>query len=111
MSTKHPDPGIQAAIEVVQEMLDNEEDTTHDDARLLRCVLSELRALPAQDTSALVEVGREFHEAVEDLCDWMNNNDLSADHKDQKPQDFERLCQAMIKHRVALARQRQKEGA
>ncbi len=38
---------------------------------------------------------REFVEATEALLDWMNGNDLVADHADQRPKDYERLCTAL----------------
>lgn len=47
--------------------------------------------------------GEEFLAAVEGLLDWMNANDLTADHKDQCPEDFHRLVSAMIAFRAALA--------
>lgn len=47
--------------------------------------------------------GREFLAAAEALLDWMNGNDLSADHADQKPEDYERLCAALEKFSAALA--------
>jgi hypothetical protein len=50
--------------------------------------------------------GAEFMGAVEALCDWMNGNDLSADHAEQKPGDFKRLSVAMEAFRAALAKAR-----
>lgn len=38
---------------------------------------------------------REFVEATEALLDWMNGNDMSADHAEQKPEDYKRLCAAL----------------
>lgn len=44
---------------------------------------------------SLEPASREFVAAVEALLDWMNGNDMSADHADQKPQDYKRLCTAL----------------
>ena len=38
---------------------------------------------------------REFVEATVLLLDWMNGNDMSADHAEQKPEDYKRLCAAL----------------
>lgn len=47
--------------------------------------------------------GREFIEAAEAVFDWMNGNDLSADHEEQHPDDFERVSKALVAFRAALA--------
>lgn len=38
----------------------------------------------------------EFVKATEALVDWMNGNDMSADHAEQKPEDHKRLCAALM---------------
>lgn len=48
--------------------------------------------------------GKAFLKAVEALCDWMNGNDLSADHESQKPEDFKAICESMVAFRAALAK-------
>ena len=45
--------------------------------------------------SDLMREVREFHASVELLLDWMNGNDLAADHADQKPEDFARLSSSL----------------
>ena len=47
--------------------------------------------------------GREFMEAAEAVFDWMNGNDLSADHEEQHPDDFERVSKALVAFRAALS--------
>lgn len=53
---------------------------------------------------------REFLAATELLCDWMNGNDISADHSDQKPEDYERLCAAMERMQDALGDNAEHKG-
>ncbi len=56
---------------------------------------------------ALDELRREgaaFLEAVEALLDWMNGNDLSADHEDQQPKDYARVCATLTSFRAAIAK-------
>ena len=48
------------------------------------------------------KAAREFLAAAESLCDWMNGNDLAADHAGQKPEDYERLCTTMERLQAAL---------
>lgn len=55
------------------------------------------------EREALRKTASEFLEAVEALCDWMNGNDLSADHADQCPEDFECLCRTMEALQSALS--------
>lgn len=50
----------------------------------------------------LVEDGRAFLLAVEALCDWMNDNDMAADHQDQRPDDFKRVSETMERFRATL---------
>lgn len=45
---------------------------------------------------------REFLVATELLCDWMNGNDLSSDHAEQKPEDCRRMCAAMERLQTVL---------
>jgi hypothetical protein len=47
--------------------------------------------------------GQEFLEAAEAVFDWMNGNDLSADHEEQRPDDFRRVSEALVAFRTALA--------
>jgi len=47
--------------------------------------------------------GREFMEAAEAVFDWMNGNDLSADHEEQHPEDFARVSKALVAFRAALS--------
>ena len=54
--------------------------------------------------SEMLEDGKEFLEAAEAVFDWMNGNDLSADHAEQRPGDFERISVALVKFRAAIAR-------
>lgn len=51
---------------------------------------------------ALVDAGSAFHEATERLLDWMNGNDLSADHAEQKPADFQALSSSLVAFADAL---------
>jgi len=51
----------------------------------------------------LLENGRAFLKAVEALCDWMNGNEIAADHKAAKPDDFNRLCETMVSFRSSIA--------
>lgn len=60
-------------------------------------------ASPRDELVMLKEAGREFLEAAEAVFDWMNGNDLSADHSEQKPEDFERVSEALVKFRALLA--------
>ena len=46
---------------------------------------------------------REFLPAVEALLDWMSGNDLSADHADQRPDDYTRLCVSLERMQAALS--------
>ena len=54
--------------------------------------------------------GKEFLEAAEAVFDWMNGNDLSADHEEQKPDDFKRVSEALVAFRTALAALPAKQG-
>lgn len=54
--------------------------------------------------TGLLEDGKEFLEAAEAVFDWMNGNDLSADHAEQRPGDFERVSSALVKFRAAIAK-------
>ena len=54
----------------------------------------------------LLGAAEEFLRAADALFDWMNGCDLSADHRDSKPEDFARLCAALPAFRAALAEAR-----
>lgn len=56
-----------------------------------------------EPVASLRKSGQEFLEAAEAVFDWMNGNDLSADHEEQKPDDFERVSKALVEFRAALS--------
>ncbi len=58
--------------------------------------------MPKKSPAEIEASAREFLEATESLCDWMNDNDLSADHAAQQPADFVRFCAAMERLQEAL---------
>lgn len=51
---------------------------------------------------ALEEAVREYMAAVERAFDWMNGNDLVADHSEQCPEDYDRINAASERLRAAL---------
>ena len=60
-------------------------------------------AIPiAEAVPAVVGASAEFLAATEALLNWMNGNDLSADHADQCPADYDRLCTALESIQEAL---------
>lgn len=78
------------------------------DPDTIRSLITELQALRASTASgepvaSLRKSGQEFLEAAEAVFDWMNGNDLSADHEEQKPDDFERVSKALVEFRAALS--------
>lgn len=48
-------------------------------------------------------LAQEFLKSVEALLDWMNGNDLSADHAESCPEDYERLDDLLPKFRASIA--------
>lgn len=58
--------------------------------------------MPKKSPDEIEAASRDFLAATEKLCDWMNGNDLVADHADQKPEDYERFCAAMERLQAAL---------
>lgn len=54
------------------------------------------------EKAKLHKTGQEYLVASEAVFDWMNGNDLSADHEEQCPQDFARVCKAIVEFRSAL---------
>ena len=48
-----------------------------------------------REVERLREAGLEFYKATSALLDWMNGNDMSADHHASKPDDFGRLNDAL----------------
>lgn len=60
---------------------------------------------PVVTDSDIRTKGREFLEAAEAVFDWMNGNDLSADHEAQHPEDFDRVSSALVAFRAALSPQ------
>ncbi|AXV16467.1 hypothetical protein CYG48_12685 [Neorhizobium sp. SOG26] len=67
------------------------------------------RRFPAPETN-VDGAARDFMGATEALLDWMNGNELAADHKRQRPEDFERLCTTMQALHAALASEGQADG-
>ena len=57
---------------------------------------------PAPADAGVVEKAKAFLSAVVSLCDWLNGNDLSADHARLRPDDFGALSTAMTDLRAAL---------
>ncbi|MDQ0996914.1 hypothetical protein QFZ34_002096 [Phyllobacterium ifriqiyense] len=55
-----------------------------------------------QSQNDLLETGKTFIAAVEQLLDWMNGNDLVSDHADQCPEDYKMLCDALPAFRSAI---------
>ena len=68
------------------------------------------RASPQPDLVKVLGASKDLREAIELLCDWMNNNDLVWDHADQKPDDFQRLCDAMEVYDAALMQVKKGNG-
>lgn len=50
----------------------------------------------------LEQTGASFLADVDCLCDWLNAQDISADHAESKPEDFDRLCDSMTEFRATL---------
>lgn len=51
----------------------------------------------------LEKAAREYLEATEAVFDWMNNNDIVADHAEARPDDYKRVNEAIAELRLALA--------
>jgi len=53
--------------------------------------------------SDLLQEGSAFLMAAEAVFDWMNGNDLSADHKKAHPEDFKQVSETLLAFRAAIA--------
>ena len=51
----------------------------------------------------LEAAAREFVSATEAVLDWMNGNELCADHANQKPEEYHRMCCALGRIQNVLA--------
>lgn len=71
---------------------------------LLEAAEQQVQKLTA-DKANLHKTGQEYLVASEAVFDWMNGNDLSADHEEQCPRDFARVCKAIVEFRSALETQ------
>lgn len=50
----------------------------------------------------LRDTGLAFLEATEATLDWMNDGDLSASHKEDSPEGFERQCETLLRMKEAF---------